>query len=61
MNIDLFDRKTINRFHGEYGFLSNFHLCPIEYDGIIWPSVEHRKNLSEAHKGKRRKADELGN
>lgn len=41
MNIDLFDRKIINRFHGENGFLSNFYLCPIEYDGIIWPSVEH--------------------
>lgn len=28
-------------FYGEYGFLSNFYLHPITYEGIIYPSSEH--------------------
>ena len=31
----------IDRFFGDYFFLSNFFLCTIEYEGIIYPSVEH--------------------
>lgn len=31
----------ITRFRGKYNFLSNFHPVKIEYDGIIYPSVEH--------------------
>ena len=31
----------INDFHGRYRFLSNFYPCSIEFEGIIFPSVEH--------------------
>ena len=33
--------KTIDKFDGEYRFLSNFWPCTIEYQGIIYPSNEH--------------------
>ena len=31
----------IKYFEGEYTFLSNFTYCPIEYDGIRYPTNEH--------------------
>ncbi len=31
----------ITRFRDEYDFLSNFYVVDIEYDGIVYPSVEH--------------------
>lgn len=31
----------INRFTGQYKFLSNFYPCEIEYEGLIYSSVEH--------------------
>lgn len=31
----------INDFRGEYRWLSNFHLVPIRYQGIDFPSTEH--------------------
>lgn len=31
----------INRFSEEYSFLSNMYPCEIEYEGIVYPSVEH--------------------
>jgi len=31
----------IERFTGDYDFLSNFHPSPIEVDGILYPTVEH--------------------
>lgn len=33
--------ETINRFKGKYSFLSNFYPCLVEYEGMIYPSVEH--------------------
>jgi len=46
--IDLFDDPTACRmqapilgFFNEYRFLSNFHLCPCEFNNIIFPSSEH--------------------
>jgi ribA/ribD-fused uncharacterized protein len=33
--------KIINRFINEYHFLSNFYPCEINYDNIIYPSVEN--------------------
>ena len=32
---------TIDRFHGHYAFLSNFHPSPLEYRSIVYPTVEH--------------------
>ena len=31
----------INKFEGEYAFLSNFYPSPFVYDGIEYPTVEH--------------------
>ena len=31
----------IDRFKGKYDFLSNFFSCLVEYDGELYPSVEH--------------------
>lgn len=33
--------NKIDKFFGEYRWLSNFHLCDIEYEGIVYPSTEH--------------------
>lgn len=29
------------RFAGDYRFLSNFYMRPVNYEGHTWPSVEH--------------------
>lgn len=31
----------INRFEGNYRFLSNFYGAPVEFEGLTYPSVEH--------------------
>jgi ribA/ribD-fused uncharacterized protein len=31
----------ISEFTGKYAFLSNFHPCEMEYEGIKYPSTEH--------------------
>ncbi len=33
--------KSINSFQGEYRWLSNFWLCKIKCEGLLYPSVEH--------------------
>ncbi len=33
--------QAITRFKDEYRFLSNFWFCPIQYDGVTYPSNEH--------------------
>lgn len=32
---------TIDSFTGDFAFLSNFHPCEIEFEGIKFPTVEH--------------------
>lgn len=32
--------EAITSFRGQYGFLSNFHICPIVYDGLKFTSSE---------------------
>ena len=47
--------EQITSFRGKYGFLSNFHECPIEYpyaSGIYFKSSEH---IYLAHKAKYKK------
>lgn len=34
-------RKPILEFAGEYCFLSNFYPCEVQYQNIVYPSVEH--------------------
>lgn len=31
----------ITSFDGNYRFLSNFWLCPVEFEGLVYPSAEH--------------------
>lgn len=31
----------IDSFHGEYEFLSNFHMCSVLFEGAFYHSVEH--------------------
>jgi ribA/ribD-fused uncharacterized protein len=33
--------NVIKEFQGEYRWLSNFTLCNVEYEGVIYPSVEN--------------------
>lgn len=33
--------KEIKGFFGDYRFLSNYHLCQTEYEGLVYPSTEH--------------------
>jgi ribA/ribD-fused uncharacterized protein len=35
------EKNKIEKFSGQYRFLSNFYFSEIEYDGIIYPTVEH--------------------
>lgn len=32
---------TINKFFGEYRWLSNFHVVDVEFEGRVYPSTEH--------------------
>lgn len=34
-------KDAVKGFFGEYRFLSNFHLCKIEHDGMVFPSSEN--------------------
>lgn len=38
---------VIHRFRGEYHFLSNFYLVPIEYEGLVYMSVENAFQASK--------------
>ena len=40
---------VINRFDGEFAFLSNFWECEVEFDGIVFPSVEHAYQAAKTH------------
>lgn len=33
--------NKIDYFRGEYAFLSNFYICRVEYEGLIYPSSEN--------------------
>ena len=33
--------KSIDKFSGEYSFLSNFAPCKVTYNGKVFPTVEH--------------------
>jgi len=34
-------KNKIDRFNGVHFYLSNFYICDIEMNGIIYPSIEH--------------------
>lgn len=33
--------QVISEFRGSYSFLSNFYLCPVMFEGDLYPSSEH--------------------
>ncbi len=50
--------QVIDRFQGEYSFLSNFHPAPITFERIEYPTVEHafqaaKKPISGGYAGER--------
>jgi ribA/ribD-fused uncharacterized protein len=34
-------KNVILKFRGKYRFLSNFYPCEVEYEGLVYPSVEN--------------------
>lgn len=40
---------TIERFDGEFAFLSNFSPSPLFYDGVVYPTVEHAFQAAKTH------------
>ena len=40
--------SPIRSFEGEYRYLSNFWLCPVEWAGIKWPSSENAYQASKS-------------
>jgi len=49
---------TIDSFRGDFAFLSNFYYCPVELDGIIYPTVENAYQAAKTHDPIKRKAFE---
>ena len=39
----------IDRFEGKHRWLSNFYECPVEIDGIVYPSAEHAFVAAKTH------------
>ena len=35
------NENEIKGFFGDYRFLSNFHQCPVYFDGVMYPSTEN--------------------
>lgn len=40
---------SIKGFFGEYRYLSNFHLAPVVYEGITYPSTEAAFQAAKTH------------
>jgi len=49
------DTKIIDNFSEEFKFLSNFYPCHIEFDGLIYQSVEHAYVASKTLELEKRK------
>jgi predicted NAD-dependent protein-ADP-ribosyltransferase YbiA (DUF1768 family) len=45
--IAVHDDKNVKGFFGNFRFLSNFHVCAIEYEGLIYPSTENAYQASK--------------
>ncbi len=39
-DIVVWNDKEIRGFFGEWRFLSNFHVCPVWFEGLLYPSSE---------------------
>jgi len=45
----------IEKFDGDYAFLSNFYACPVTHEGIQYPSSEHAYQAAKTLNMKARK------
>lgn len=55
-------RLTDDAIHGffeEYRFLSNFEICDIEYDGMVFPSTENAYQAAKLPKALRKKFQDI--
>lgn len=56
--------QDIKEFSGEHRWASNFYMCPVEWDGRVWPSSEHAyqaaKSLDKGEQEKIRKCKTAG-
>lgn len=41
--------EEIKFFKGEYGFLSNFHPSPLEWEGVTFPTLEHAYQAAKSN------------
>lgn len=48
-------KNKISKFKGEYDFLSNFYPCFVEFEGKLFPSVEHAFQAAKTLDAKIRK------
>jgi ribA/ribD-fused uncharacterized protein len=39
----------IDLFKGDYSWLSNFHMVPVEFEGLTYPSVEHAYQAAKSN------------
>lgn len=46
----------IDSFGGEHAFLSNFHYCPVELDGVTYPTVENAYQAAKTQDPVKRQA-----
>ena len=46
--------RVILKFRGKYSFLSNFYPCKVEYEGLVYPSVENAYQASKTAPHRRR-------
>jgi ribA/ribD-fused uncharacterized protein len=46
--------RVILKFRGEFFFLSNFYPCKVEYEGVVYPSVENAYQASKTAPHRRR-------
>ena len=49
MNYAKADEEEIKGFFGDYRWMSNFHQCPVMWNGKIFPSSEHAYQYAKVH------------
>lgn len=49
----LADPNAIHGFFGEYRWLSNFHICPVVFEGRLYPSSENAFQAAKTANGNR--------
>lgn len=53
---DVYMPNEINLFKGDYSFLSNFTKCEVEFEGAVYPSVEHAFQATKTLDSEKRKS-----